>query len=150
MHETEENGRGYLLKGRVLDGSLTEPIQNAAVVVRADKIVWVGAAAQLPSDVDTGNFTLTDLPNRTIMPGLIDGHTHISFGEARSEGNYRSVLRPSTVLFVQCRTLEKFSEQAPSTQRRPSTLQLRYVTRLRRACLKAPASPKGGRGQYAM
>ena len=77
---------GYLLKGRVLDGSLQPPIPDGVVVVKGDRIVFAGPESELPADL-AGDPDLihVELPNRTIMPGLVDGHTHISFGEARSE-----------------------------------------------------------------
>jgi imidazolonepropionase-like amidohydrolase len=69
----------------VVDGGLSEPIKDGAVVVEGDVIAWVGPAAAIPSTYDTRELTTVDLPNRTIMPGLVDGHVHVSFGEARSE-----------------------------------------------------------------
>lgn len=77
--------KGYLLKGRVIDGTLSAPIQNGAVVVQGENIAWVGAQAELPTEYNEHEFECIDLPGRSIMPGLIDGHTHISFGESRSE-----------------------------------------------------------------
>ena len=80
--------RGYVLKGKVIDGSLSAPIANGAVVTDRDKIAWVGPANQLPSqfqDPHGSAFQMVDLPGRSILPGLIDGHTHISFRESRSE-----------------------------------------------------------------
>jgi imidazolonepropionase-like amidohydrolase len=76
---------GYLLKGRIIDGSLNPPIEQGAVVVHGERIEWVGAAASLPPQYVKASYEVIDLPGRTIMPGLIDGHTHISFGESRSE-----------------------------------------------------------------
>lgn len=80
--------RGWILKGRVIDGSLQPPIEQGVVVVEGELIAWVGAAAQLPPAYQVGDsddWRVVDLPGRSIMPGLIDGHTHISFGESRSE-----------------------------------------------------------------
>lgn len=77
--------KGYLLKGRVIDGSLNPPIAKGAVVVHGERIQWVGAAASLPQQFDERDHEVIDLPGRSIMPGLVDGHTHISFGESRSE-----------------------------------------------------------------
>lgn len=77
--------KGYLLIGRVIDGSLSEPIQNGVVVVQGETIAWVGTQADLPPEYNEQEFETIDLPGRSIMPGLIDGHTHISFGESRSE-----------------------------------------------------------------
>ena len=76
---------GYLLKGRVIDGTLNAPLENGAVVVQGERIAWVGAAASLPQQYAHADLEVIDLPDRSIMPGLIDGHTHISFGESRSE-----------------------------------------------------------------
>lgn len=77
--------KGYLLKGRVIDGSLTPPIEQGAVVVEGERIQWVGTAAQLPPQYNEGDYEVIALPDRSILPGLIDGHIHISFGESRSE-----------------------------------------------------------------
>lgn len=77
--------KGYLLKGRIVDGSLNPPVENGAVVVEGERISWAGPAQALPPQYNAQEYTLIDLPGRTIMPGLIDAHTHISFGESRSE-----------------------------------------------------------------
>ena len=76
---------GYLLKGKVIDGTLDAPIEKGAVVLEGERITWVGAAADLPSRYLDAKLEVIDLPGRSILPGLIDGHTHISFGESRSE-----------------------------------------------------------------
>jgi imidazolonepropionase-like amidohydrolase len=80
-----QRNKGYLLKGRVIDGSLNPPIEHGAVVVHADRIQWVGSASALPAAYVESDHEVIDLPDRSILPGLIDGHTHISFGESRSE-----------------------------------------------------------------
>ena len=85
MTSTAMPPAGYLIKARVLDGTLAAPIAEGAVVVRGERIAWVGAARDLPPDAAAGDLVVIDLPGRTVMPGLIDGHIHISFGEARSE-----------------------------------------------------------------
>lgn len=78
-------GKGYVLKGKIIDGTLNAPIDRGAVATEGERIVWVGHAAALPPQYGTDAYQTIDLPGRSIMPGLIDGHTHISFGEARSE-----------------------------------------------------------------
>lgn len=77
--------KGYVLKGRVIDGTLNDPIANGAVVVQGEVIAWVGEQGNLPAEYNENEYEVIDLPGRSIMPGLIDGHTHISFGESRSE-----------------------------------------------------------------
>lgn len=77
--------KGYVIKGRVIDGSLNPPIENGAVVTEGERIQWVGPVAGMPSHYAAPAYEVIDLPGRSILPGLIDGHTHISFGESRSE-----------------------------------------------------------------
>jgi len=76
---------GYLLKGKVIDGTLNSPSEQGAVVIEGERIAWVGHASALPTRFAEPSLEVIDLPNRSILPGLIDGHTHISFGESRSE-----------------------------------------------------------------
>ncbi|WP_254047017.1 amidohydrolase family protein [Pusillimonas sp. T2] len=64
---------------------MNNPIENGAVVIDGERIVWVGEAQLLPPHYNANEYELIDLPGRSIMPGLVDGHTHISFGESRSE-----------------------------------------------------------------
>jgi len=77
--------KGYVLKGKLVLGSLDAPIKQGCVVTEGERIAWVGPDAALPQQYAGSEWECLSLPGRTIMPGLIDGHTHISFGEARSE-----------------------------------------------------------------
>jgi imidazolonepropionase-like amidohydrolase len=76
---------GLTIYGKVIDGSLGQPLPKGAVVVRGERIAWVGEESELPPMYAAPEFRQIRLPGRSILPGLIDGHTHISFGEARSE-----------------------------------------------------------------
>ena len=49
---------------------------NQAVVIEGDKIVSVGPASEIKTSTAD---TLIDLPNATVLPGLIDAHTHLTF-----------------------------------------------------------------------
>jgi len=59
-------------------------IDSGAVVVSGDRIAWVGPDALVPAGLRTG-ATVVDAGGHTVMPGLVDPHMHISFGEAASE-----------------------------------------------------------------
>ncbi len=74
-----------VLMGRVVDGSGTAPIEEGAVVVVGDRVGWVGQARDLPVYDESDDLGVLDFPDCTILPGLVDAHIHISFGEARSE-----------------------------------------------------------------
>lgn len=62
----------YILADRVFDG---EQLHTGwAVLVEADKIKAAGPAAEIPVPADA---TKIQLPNTTLMPGLIEGHSHM-------------------------------------------------------------------------
>lgn len=63
---------GFLLKpARVFDGDSMH--EGWAVVVRGPRIESVGPAANLAAP----NTTTIDLPGTTLLPGLIDAHSHV-------------------------------------------------------------------------
>ena len=76
---------GTTLYGRLIDGTLNAPREDGAVAFEGERIVWVGDAAALPAVYAADDYRQIRLPGRSILPGLIDSHTHVSFGEARSE-----------------------------------------------------------------
>jgi len=62
----------YLLKpARVFDG--TRMREGAVVHVRAERIVAIGTAAEVAAP----GAEVIDLPGMTLMPGLIDAHSHV-------------------------------------------------------------------------
>jgi imidazolonepropionase-like amidohydrolase len=63
-----------LVPDRVWDGVEAAPHSGWAVLVTGNKIVAVGARAQI--SVPAGATTI-DLPGTTLMPGLIDAHSHV-------------------------------------------------------------------------
>jgi imidazolonepropionase-like amidohydrolase len=62
--------------GRLLDVKTGNLASNQAIVIEGDKILSVGPAAAAKAAPDA---TVIDLPNATVMPGMIDAHTHITF-----------------------------------------------------------------------
>ena len=68
--------RVVLRAGRVLDVKTGNLLTNQAIVIEGDKIVSIGAAASAKADPNTQTI---DLPNATVLPGLIDSHTHLTF-----------------------------------------------------------------------
>jgi len=82
---SDQERAGTTLYGRVIDGTLNTPIQDGAVVFTGDRIAWLGERGRMPPSYAKPEYRQIQLPGRSILPGLIDGHTHISFGEARSE-----------------------------------------------------------------
>ncbi len=72
--------------GTLLDGESEQPRKNQVILIRGNRIASVqdAAAAQIPSGA-----TVMDLSRATVLPGLIDSHTHIFLqGEDPAEGGY--------------------------------------------------------------
>ena len=68
--------RTIVRAGKLLDMKSGKLQSNQLVVIEGDKIVSVGPASEIkPSSSDT----LIDLSNATVLPGLIDAHTHLTF-----------------------------------------------------------------------
>src|ERR1041384_6244796 len=65
----------YLLKpAHIFDGESAQLHDNWVVLVRGNKIEAVGPANEVKAPADA---KVIDLPGMTLMPGLIDAHSHI-------------------------------------------------------------------------
>jgi imidazolonepropionase-like amidohydrolase len=62
--------------GRLLDPRTGNVLSPAAVLIEGGKIKEVGAPAQVQARVPAGAKTI-DLGTATLLPGLIDSHTHL-------------------------------------------------------------------------
>jgi imidazolonepropionase-like amidohydrolase len=70
------------LNARLIDGNGGEPVENAAVKVEGNRITTVGKTADF-GESPNGNMRVLDLGGKTLMPGLVEGHFHISFWGVR-------------------------------------------------------------------
>ena len=86
-HAAEAPAPSFLLlrAGTLLDGSGGRPRKNVDVLIKDGRILEVGSRLDAP----TGATTL-DLSNQTVLPGLIDCHTHLTF-EVSANSTLRSV-----------------------------------------------------------
>src|SRR5512132_2889252 len=72
--------------GTLIDGKSSTPRRDQVIVVRGNRIESVGdaASAKIPEGA-----AVIDLSRATVLPGLIDAHTHIFLqGEDPAEGGY--------------------------------------------------------------
>lgn len=59
-------------------------IQNGAIAIRGEKVLWVGRIDQLSKEVSlTPAVKEIDATGKVVMPGLIDSHTHLVFAGSR-------------------------------------------------------------------
>jgi imidazolonepropionase-like amidohydrolase len=72
--------------GVLIDGNSDQPRRDQVIVIRGNRIESVSDAAnaKIPAGVST-----IDLSHATVLPGLIDSHTHIFLqGEEPAQGGY--------------------------------------------------------------
>jgi len=109
--------------------------QNAALLVDAERIAWIGSTRDCPVSSSSGaasDVEVFDCAGKLVTPGLIDCHTHLVYGgdradefEMRLEGaSYAEIAQSgggivSTVNATRAASVEQLFEQA-----RPRALQL--------------------------
>lgn len=69
-------------EGRFATDADLQVLENAAIVARNGKINWIGPEAKLPES--TRKLKATDLKGKTVIPGLVESHTHLIFAGNRS------------------------------------------------------------------
>src|SRR5579884_3881174 len=83
-HATNEAKMVVIRVGTLIDGTGAQPKRNQTIVIRGNHIVSVGENASAPPEAQ-----VIDLSSATVLPGLIDTHTHIFLqGEDPAEGGY--------------------------------------------------------------
>lgn len=81
----ENAGLAVIRAGSLIDGTSDAPRENQLIFIRGNRIEKVTEAdATIPADAK-----VIDLSNATVLPGLIDSHTHIFlWGEDPAKGGY--------------------------------------------------------------
>src|SRR5439155_23890614 len=92
------NGKKTIVisNGTLIDGTGNVPTRNEAIVIQGNRIK---SAARLPGDIkleDRDSVEVINAAGQWIMPGLIDAHTHLSYGNPKvpSEARGRGTTRP--------------------------------------------------------
>lgn len=62
------------------DGSIMGRLQNAAMVIDDDTVLWIGRNADAPAADQR-----IDAANSAVLPGFVDSHTHLVFAGERSD-----------------------------------------------------------------
>ena len=82
--------RTAIRAARLIDGKGGAPVRDAVVIIEGERIVAAGANLPVPAGT-----TVIDLGGATLLPGLIDCHTHITGGDPRDY--YERLFRRSPI-----------------------------------------------------
>lgn len=91
-------------------------IEKPAIAVRDGRVAWVGAAENLP--VEYSSWDKVDLGNHSVVPGLVDAHTHLIYAgnryneylrHARGE-SYEAILESGGGIYSTVRATQAASE----------------------------------------
>jgi imidazolonepropionase-like amidohydrolase len=93
---TPASRRVVVRAGHILDVKTGTMLSGQAIVIEGDKIVSVGPAADAKLSPATQTI---DLPNATVLPGLIDAHTHLTFDPANLGYEGLGISYPREALF---------------------------------------------------
>jgi imidazolonepropionase-like amidohydrolase len=73
--DSRDSSRSTAIRcGRLLDPVSGNITADSVIMIRGDKIVAAGVGIAIPSDA-----TVIDLRRMTVLPGLIDTHTHLTY-----------------------------------------------------------------------
>ncbi|HMK25548.1 MAG TPA: amidohydrolase family protein [Chitinophagaceae bacterium] len=77
--------------GKLIDGKNDQPLLNKAILIEGNMIKDIVDQSAIPR-----NATIIDLNNKTVLPGLIDCHTHVLLqGDITSEDYNEQLLKES-------------------------------------------------------
>jgi imidazolonepropionase-like amidohydrolase len=71
--------------GTVIDGAGHDPLADTAVLIEGNRIAAVGEGATRDAVPRGDELRVIDARGKAVMPGLIDAHCHISFGNTRTQ-----------------------------------------------------------------
>jgi imidazolonepropionase-like amidohydrolase len=93
---TNGNGKRLILRnGTLIDGSGAAPIANDTIVIEGGYITSVGAPPAHIAQSNDPAIEIVDATGQYIMPGMIDGHCHLSL----HQGALRGVRYPASAEF---------------------------------------------------
>jgi imidazolonepropionase-like amidohydrolase len=72
----------YLKNARLIDGTGAPVVEGAALVIEGDTIVHAGRLAA--SDAPGSDAQTVDVAGKTIVPGLVEAHIHLSYNNVKA------------------------------------------------------------------
>lgn len=84
--KAQQNQRYVISAGKLFDSEAGQFRSGFSILVNNEKIVAVKPDKEL-SEKEKKDYILIDLSNYTVLPGLIDAHTHLLYKEVLHPGN---------------------------------------------------------------
>jgi imidazolonepropionase-like amidohydrolase len=84
--------------GRLIDVRNGKPLTDQAILIEGDRIKEVGPSQAVSSHAPAGARVL-DLSNSTVLPGLIDCHTHLTFDPSHTGYAALGISTPREALY---------------------------------------------------
>jgi imidazolonepropionase-like amidohydrolase len=78
---------------RALDARSGAMIENAVIIIEGDRVRTIGAKAAIPAEVE-----VIDLGSKTVLPGLIDCHTHLTYEPSQMGYSSLGISTPRSAL----------------------------------------------------
>jgi imidazolonepropionase-like amidohydrolase len=79
--------------GHLIDGQGGPPVANVVILIDGERITAVGPEVRIPSGAQ-----IIDLSTSTVLPGLIDCHTHITMAPGASGDQFRRSFVDAAIL----------------------------------------------------
>lgn len=97
-----------VLNGTMIDGGGGPAVPNEAIVIEGNRITSVGTIPEHLRDRAGKEVRTIDATGKWIMPGLIDGHVHLSYGRPyiKGEGKGLSTHRPELTTLKAARSAQ--------------------------------------------
>ena len=131
---------------RLWDGTAHPPTFHGAVLIEGDRIRAVGTAADF--EALATEIPVDDFPGATIMPGLVDAHTHlVGFGDGRP-GDALPDVPAELLLLNAARNVRNHLHSGVTTLRdlgTPGTIAFRLRDAARQGIVEAPRMLLAGR-----
>lgn len=135
----------------LIDGTGADPIPNATIIIEEGRIARLGAGIDIPRDAE-----VIDAEGRTVMPGIIDCHVHITARPATMQENV--LTPPSLRLFQAARHALDTLEAGITAVRDASGAPLGFKLAIERGLIPGPRlrisvgalSQTGGHGDSTM
>ena len=96
--------RTALVSGLLIDGTDRAPLEQSVVIIEGDRITAVTTMAEVGDSLAEGT-QIVDCANKTLIPGLIDAHVHLTFSGDQDVRQTIRTLEAETAEALAIRTL---------------------------------------------